>query len=184
LVDRIVNAGGALLTLKEIEHLGAPQTGELWDRLARLIDALLVPLEQEWTGGERELTVIARVKRLRSAILPDLVKGDIAEDEKDRRWRQLAKCYLAQQLSLYPPDYIRGSPSPERILETVERFEEDLTDKSRAHRPMRAIIEVGEALDVSPERDRKAAADNLIEALDLRLRTMLASLADERPGPS
>jgi 1-acyl-sn-glycerol-3-phosphate acyltransferase len=179
LVERIVTVGSALLSLKEIEHLGAPQTGDLWDRLARLIDALLVPLEQEWLGGERESTVVARVKRLRSAILPDLVKGDIPEDEKDRRWRQLADCYLAQQLSFYPPDYIRSCPSAERILETVERFEEDLTDKARPHRPMRVVIEVGEAIDVSPERDRKAETDPLIEELEACLRTMLASLADE-----
>jgi 1-acyl-sn-glycerol-3-phosphate acyltransferase len=184
LVERIVKAGGAILTLKELEHLGAPQAGPLGERITRLIDALLAPLEREWTRGEAEPSVVARVKRLRTAIVPDLVKGDIPEEEKDRRWRQLADCYLAQQLSFYPPDYIRSRPTAERILETVERFEEDLTDKARAHRPLAAVIEVGPAIEVSPERDRKAETDPLMEALDGQLRAMIAALADEPSAPA
>ena len=62
-----------------------------------------------------------------------MVAGDIAADERKRRWRQLADLYLAQQLACYPPDYIRPDPRPDRMLETVIRFEEDLTDQSRVY---------------------------------------------------
>ena len=36
--------------------------------------------------------------------------------------------YLAGQLACYPPDYLAANPTPERLLETVERFEEDRFD--------------------------------------------------------
>jgi hypothetical protein len=177
LVQRIVQVGEAILTLKELEHLGRPQVGELHERIENLTDHLLCPLEQEWLDGKRESTTMLRVKRLRSAILPDLVESELVESElveseKDRRWRQLATCYLAQQLGWYPPDYVRSNPTPERILETVERMEDDLTDKNRIHRPLRAVIYVDDPIEVEPKRER-GVADPLLEELETRLRTMV-----------
>lgn len=61
--ERIVKAGHALLTLKEIEHLGAAQPGGAIERLPRLLDHLLRPLEQEWVGGRREPDTAGRVER-------------------------------------------------------------------------------------------------------------------------
>jgi hypothetical protein len=72
---------------------------------------------------------------------------------------------------------VGASSPPERVLETVERFEEDLTGKTRIHRPLSATIQVGEAIAVRPERDRKAAIDPALEAIELQLKTMLAALA-------
>ena len=69
---------------------------------------------------------------------------EITTEERERRWRQLADMYLAQQLSCYPPDYLQSNPTPERMLETVERFEEDLTDRCRRYAPMTAKVRVGE----------------------------------------
>jgi 1-acyl-sn-glycerol-3-phosphate acyltransferase len=171
--ERINRVGEALLCLKELEYLDRPQTGEVPERLGRLINCLLQPLEKEWLKGEGDGGVVARVKKLRMAILPDLVGGAIDEAERARRWRQLADLYLAQQLSCYPPDYIRSRPTAERLLETVERFEEDLTDRTRIHRPLHAIIEVGEALPVSPVRERGGGPDPLLGKIRGQLEAML-----------
>jgi 1-acyl-sn-glycerol-3-phosphate acyltransferase len=171
--ERMVKAGLALLALKEIEYLGASQPGGVMERLPRLLDHLLEPLEQEWTGGRREPDTMARVKRLRTAILPDMVHGELAEEESARRWRQLADLYLAQQLHCYSGDYLAGAPSPERLLETVERYEEDLTDAARPHPPLHAVISVGEALEASPSADRGADGDPLVNELRRRLEVML-----------
>lgn len=178
-IERIYKLGFALLCLKEMEYLGAPQTDEVADRLSRLIDQILSPLEKEWLGGHREPTVVLRVKKLRAAILPDLVGGEVSEDERARRWRQLGDIYLAQSLSNYPPDYIRSNPTPERLLETVERFEEDLTDETHVHRPVHAIVDVGEAIEVSPARDRSVVSDPLMERIKEQLTAMLARLTKE-----
>ena len=42
-------------------------------------------------------------------------------------------------------------------LETVERFEEDLTDRIRLHGPIRAKIMIGEAIEVSPTREGRTS---------------------------
>jgi 1-acyl-sn-glycerol-3-phosphate acyltransferase len=175
--DRIAKIGGALLALKEVEYLGAAQSGTMAERVQRLIDRLLVPLENEWVKGRREKEIVGRVKLLRMAIVPEMVSGGLSESEMQRRWMHLADMYLAQQISCYPPDYLAADPTPERYLETVERFEEDITDRARPHSPMRALVEVGEAIEVSPERVRGAETDPLMTAIREQLETMLATSA-------
>src|SRR5207247_2715646 len=96
---------------KEIEYVGASQAGGVVERLPRLLDHLLEPLEREWNGGRREPNTMARVKRLRTAILPDMVHGELTEEESTRRWRQLADLYLAQQLPRYAGDFLLDSPT-------------------------------------------------------------------------
>jgi hypothetical protein len=160
-----------------VEYLGAPQPGSIGQRIEGLIDRLLVPLETEWVKGRREKEIVARVKLLRMAIVPEMVSESLNEAEMQRRWRHLSDMYLAQQLSCYPPDYLAADPTPERFLETVERFEEDITDRARPHPPMRAIVEVGEAIEVSPERARSADGDPLMIAIRDQLEVMLAASA-------
>ena len=166
LVARIYRVGEALLWLKEIEYLGRPQEGEIADRLQRLIDKILTPMEQEWRNGKSESTTVARVKQLRMAILPEMVAEEVTEEEKKRRWDQLTDMYVAQQMGHYPPHYVRSNPDTMRMLETVERFEEDLTDVSRIHRPMSATVQIGKAIPVRPKRQRGTSEDPLLAALD------------------
>lgn len=175
IIERVVKLGGALLGLKEVEYLGKPQDGTIPQRLSRLIDHLLAPMEKEWLNGATHPNRAVRVKRLRMAILPDMIKGELTERERERRWRLLADTYLVQQLSSYPPDYVRSKPSAERILETVERFEEDLTDDCRAYPPMEAIVQVGEAIEISPDRPR-GGGDPLMTELEKRLSEMIAGI--------
>lgn len=183
LVDRILRIGGALLELKESEHLGSPQTGDISVRLQRLIDHLLHPIEDQWVKGRRETGVVARVKALRAALLPDLVAGGLPAEEQDRRWELLARLYLAQQLAFYPAGYFTPAPTPERLLETVERFEEDITDEVRRVSPFVAQVQVGNALEVSPERVRGGSGDPLMHAIQESIEAMLASsLAERYPG--
>jgi 1-acyl-sn-glycerol-3-phosphate acyltransferase len=178
--ERIVKAGQALLALKEMEYLGATQSGGAGERLARLLDHLLEPLEQEWTGGRREPDPMTRIKRLRAAILPEMVHGELTEEERARRWRQLADLYVAQQLHCYSGDYLADAPTPERLLETVERYEEDLTDAARPHPPIHAVISVGEAIAATPTRDRSAESDPLANELRQQLEMMLEESKSRR----
>jgi hypothetical protein len=166
--------------LKEIEYFGEPHSGTFAERLQRLIDRLLGPLEVEWLGGVQSGPVIPRVRNLRTKILPEMVEGKVTPEERARRWQQLADIYLAQQLATYPPGYLI-QPTVDRILEIVEKFEEDITDKARLHGHLKVVLEVGEALPVSPERPRGAAQDPLMDQLRERLQAMLDHLASESP---
>ena len=143
-----------------------------------MIDRVLGPIEIEWLGGVKTGPVVPRVRNLRTRILPEMVAGRITPDERTRRWRQLADIYLAQQLSCYPPDYLK-EPTAERVLEMIEKFEEDLTDKARRHGKLKVIMEIGEAIEVSPERDRRAEVDPLMVKIQQSLQEMIDRLGKE-----
>jgi 1-acyl-sn-glycerol-3-phosphate acyltransferase len=170
---RIIKVSHALLALKETEFLGESGTGTTAERLQRLIDRLLSPLEEEWLAGERKEQVVERVKALRAAILHDLLEHDLPEDERARRWAQMADIYLAQSLSFYPPDYVASRPTPDRMLETVERLEEDLTDVCRRYEPFEVTVTVGDAIAVDPLRARRVSEDPLLAALAGALNDLL-----------
>jgi 1-acyl-sn-glycerol-3-phosphate acyltransferase len=173
LADRVRKIGRGVLALKEIQYIGRTQEGSNSERIAGLIEAILGPMEKEWTGGNAEGHVVARVKRLRSAILPDMIKGDLDEAEKARRWRQLEDADIAQQAYHYPPGYLSADAPPERMIETVERFEEDLTGKVRVHGPVEAVVTVGDAIEVSTGREARGEGDPLMTAVEEQLRAML-----------
>lgn len=183
LVERLRQIAQALLSLKEIEYSGAARTGDFYERVDNLIEDVLTKLESRWNLPAREEGVVARVKALRAAILPGLVANNISEDERIDRRKQLAACYYVQQMSHYPRNYVRFSAKniPEHILETVERFEEDFTDRIRVHGPLHAVIQVGEAIPVTSKRDRAAAVDPIMEDIRTQLTDMLKALSDESP---
>ena len=170
LIDRLRAAGNAILGLKELELVGTFREGGIEERLQRLIDDILMPLESEWNVKKRESDVPSRVRALRAAILPELVEGGISEAERDRRWGELARLYLAQQLSLYPAGYLAGSPSTERLLETVERLEEDLTDLATIHKPLAVTIHVGQPLEIGPGEH---GAAEVMREVRTRMETLL-----------
>jgi 1-acyl-sn-glycerol-3-phosphate acyltransferase len=170
LIERLRRAGNAILGLKELELVNEFRQSTLHERLARLVDEILGPLEVEWKVKTRERDVPSRVRALRTAILPELAAGGLSDAERDRRWDQLARLYLAQQLSLYPPGYLDGNPSTERLLETVERLEEDLTDAATVHRPLAVTVHVGEPIEVTAGGP---AAAELMNAVRGRLETLL-----------
>jgi 1-acyl-sn-glycerol-3-phosphate acyltransferase len=177
LLSRLQRAVLALLALKEMEFLGAAQAGSIVDRQQRLINHLLDPLEQEWLGKPQSDTIIPRIKSLRMKILPEMTTGQVSAQERERRWEHLADIYLAQQIAAYPSDYIATPTTNTRILETVERLEEDLTDRSRIHRPLHVIVEVGEAIEVPLERGPRGQEDPVMVLLRDRLQAQLDGLS-------
>ena len=179
LLLRIGKVGSAILGLKEIEYFGQVQSGRLAERLRGLMDHLLGPIEKEWFGAVQSGHVVPRVRNLRIKILPDMVAGRVDKTERARRWKQLADIYLAQQLSCYPPDYLAQEPSVDRVLEIIEKFEEDLFDRARRHGNLKVVLQVGQAIEVSPARDRGASIDPLMVQIEQSLQQMIDALARE-----
>ena len=171
--QRIYRVGEALLWLKEIEYIGEPQVGPIPSRVENLINQILIPIEQEWLNGKNDGTIVNRVKQLRTEILRDMITENLPEEERQRRWNQMADMYIAQQLGHYPPTYVKSDPSKERQLETVEKFEEDLTDVSRVHHPMSVSVRIGPAIAVAAKRDRKATEDPVMAAIEQQLHELL-----------
>lgn len=64
----------------------------------------------------------------------------------------------------------------------MERFEEDLTDETRVHRPLHVIVQVDKPIEVELERPR-GGADPLMEQLERQLKAMLLELSHEGGKP-
>ena len=152
--------GGALM----IYASGVDEPEAVRETVAILKQADLAPLDVTGYGSLEE--------RLEEG-------HDITDDERDRRWRQLADLYLAQQLWFYPAEYVAEDSPAERILETVERFEEDLTDTTQIHAQLKAIVQVGDAIEVGTDRPERGLDDPLMVALKNAIKSMLESLASE-----
>jgi hypothetical protein len=180
LLDRIIKIGNALLTLKELQYHVSPLPGAtLRQRQSHMVDSILHPLENEWLGRTVEAGIATRIKNLRMKIFPEMSRSEIDIEERNRRWTQLETTYLAQQIDCYPDRYITELRSVDRILETVEKFEEDLRDKCRLHGQLKVVLEMGEAIEVSPERDRAATVDPLMAEIRSQLESSLARLQHE-----
>ena len=110
-----------------------------------------------------------------------MVAGKVTPEERARRWRQLTDSYVANQLGCYPRDYLAGDPSPERILETVEKIDEDLTDAATMHGPLHLVIQVGEAIEVEPRRERGVRVDPLTEVIRSRVEEMIDDINANPP---
>lgn len=180
LTDRITAIGEALLGLKEMEYFGRAGTGTLSGRLIALQDRILSPLEEKWTSGRSDGGPMARVKRLRTAMLPELLGPKSTDDGRKILWRQFADLYLVQQLHCYPDGYL-SDPTPERLLETIERYEEDLTGLTRPHFPIRAEIVVGDAIEVPSGKDRSQETDPLTASIRGSLETLLEITRPNHP---
>jgi 1-acyl-sn-glycerol-3-phosphate acyltransferase len=176
LVERVRKLGEGLLSVKEVEYFGAAQVGARADRVSKLIDQVLGPLEKRYLNGQTDPSTLTRIKKLRAVILPTLTSGEGTAEDCALRWRHLDDCSFAQALDLYPRGYIDGEPTVERLLETVERYEENATDDARIHRPLQCRIDVGDAINVTTDRPR-GEADPLTGQLEESLKTLLASTA-------
>jgi hypothetical protein len=122
---------------------------------------------------------VPRVRNLRQKILPEMVAGRVDKAERARRWKQLADIYLAQQLSCYPPDYLAQNPSVDRVLEIIEKFEEDMFDKARRHGHLKVVLQIAPAIEVSPERVRGAPIDPLMVQIEQSLQSMIDEMGKE-----
>ena len=179
LIDRIIKVGNGVLTLKEIEYGIADHNGTLRERQSRMADHLLHPLEKEWLGGPQEGGIALRIKNLRVQIFPELSRNELDPVERKRRWKQLEDSYLAQQIDCYPDQYITEHPSVDRIFETIEKLEEDITGTCTIHGDLKVIIDVGEAIEVSPKRVRGQTSDPLMTEVRERLQVKLGELQSE-----
>ncbi|MEZ6095763.1 MAG: hypothetical protein R3C03_16290 [Pirellulaceae bacterium] len=112
-------------------------------------------------------------------IFPDMGKNQIDEQERQLRWRGLR--HVPGSTNRLLPRSIRHQfPQCRSHSETVEKFEEDLTDNARSHGDLKVIIEIGEAIKVSPQRERGTPnGDPLMTAIREQLTQMLSKLQTE-----
>ncbi len=178
---RIQRIDEALIALKEIEHgVAYDSSTPIHQRRIQLVHALLNPLEQEWLASPQpDADVSTRTKMLIQQIFPELAKGEVSKAERERRWGQLERIDIVQQLCRHPERYIQQLPSRERILETIENFEELLTGQvSRAVR-LKAVIDVQAGIEIPAQKHRDPTADPCLIAIRQSMEESLQRLSRE-----
>ncbi len=179
--ERIINLGEVLLTIKEKEHLGRSleMDGNLPTRIARLTEHLLSRLEQAHLGKTNPTeTVPVRVKCLRRRLLESVAKDGVAPDVVPVVREALADVHLAIQLFSYPGDYLSTQPTPERMAETLEKFEEDMDGVEATPIGWRkARVILGEPIIVRPVlgESTRTIADDLTARLEIELQQLMNS---------
>ena len=191
LLPRIRGIGNKYLAQQEIKYLGNTQreTSDLHDRIEPLIEALLMPLETKYaTAGGRSTYI--RVQQVRTKLLPDLIAGRLSAPEESERHEQLRTLYDIQEMASFPRDYLGQHATAERILETVEKLEDNLTGKITVHRPLDCIMQVGDAIEVPPRRTREkisgagnVAMDPLTGQVESSIQSMVNHLSQRGAKP-
>lgn len=159
-VDRLKKVGAALLTVKEIEILGSPQSGHLDERKRHLADHLCRDFEQKYIRRPKGGTLMDRIRILRSVIVRQFAEAERESHDWYERLYEIEDLAFAQQLVSHDWEYLEEWPSLERIGETLQRFEEDLYDKENPLGQMGAIIQISEGLDVADYPDVKEPSEN------------------------
>jgi hypothetical protein len=123
-------------------------------------------------------TVPLRVKALRRQLL-EIWTDEKAEPDRLRGAREgLNDVQLVLQLYSYPGDYITEKPSIERMAETIEKFEEDLTGFARTKGKREARVLFGDPIDLKEAaasgRARTVASD-VTDRLEVRIKKLMAS---------
>jgi hypothetical protein len=188
-VERVEKLSSGFLALKEVGHLGEPQPGSLADRMGRLIEALVAPLEKQFLGRAGEGWALKRARHLRIHLVRGLreVRGNPGEE---RRTQQALDSLMDCECLLgHFPDYLRERPSPERLVEAVQRMEEIFNDSDEIPVvPTGAVVEVGPALDVralaAGSRGAAAGEDPLVRHLAASIQGLLDRQLADGPPPA
>jgi hypothetical protein len=185
-VDRLRWIANALLTVKEMELIGAPQEGDLETRQASLAERVCSDFETRYFKRPRSGETMERIRLIRNHIVKQFVELPSESPEWYEHLYQIEDLAFAQQLVSHSWRYLEEWPSAERISETLMRLEEDLYDQETPMAAMGVVIEIGDAISVREYAERKgkengSAGDPLTRTIGSRIQGMLDGMA--RSGP-
>jgi hypothetical protein len=178
-VDRIYRLGGALLSIKEEEFLGAAQQGDLVERIKNLQQRLVAQIEQKHGRIDDGHAIPLRLKALRHIIRQELhARTPPSPARREELYEELDQLYVSQQLYSYPGQYLISQPTLDRIAETILKLEEDVLQLGRYPTPRYAKVIFGEPIDVLQVlEDRKLNARNGVRTMTGLIRGQIEKLS-------
>ena len=177
---RIARLASCVLEIKEKQHFGEARTGSFANRSHELLSAILGRMEDRYGVWKPAPAVPERVKELRRRTIA-VLESNVPVTSRERLESDMNDLFLVMQLFSYPADYLTGSPSIERMAETVDKLEEDVLQVSTAQKRglRRAAVEFGEPVLAEPAAFQRANAAELT----LQLQSRVQQLLDNSAGP-
>lgn len=179
--ERTVQVVEALLSLKEIEYLGASVSGSLPERRDALIEHLLSTTEKR-LGMESDTTALprTRARQIRTEISTQYFAGAKSETDKQALLRDAVATDLAQELTTYLESYLMPETVTDtRLVETIQRMQESFLGKYDVSMPMKAVIQIDEPIEVPPKKAPRDTSDPVLDQVSERLHHMIGQLASE-----
>ena len=176
--DRVYRIANAILSLKEIEYLGAAQPGQLVARLQGLAEFILVRIEEESGIKSQRGVIPERVKNVRHHHIQLLRSADLPAAERTRLLTEMEDLFFVVQLFSYPGDYALTQPTPERLAEIIDKFEEDILGlKYPTIKGQRRVeLRFGAPIAVAPYLSQPDGAHLLTRELESRVQDLLNEL--------
>ena len=175
LEKRIYEFAEVLLMVKELEYLKTTQSGRLPDRIASLREHILAEVEQRNEIGSSSKSIPERVKAARKTIMEKELAGDSDTKQAHQLNHDMEDLFLVVQSFSYPGDYVDDHPSIDRMAETIDKFEEDVLQKTTADikAERRVKVSFGEPVEVSSDRKVKSQTTTITATIEQRVQEML-----------
>jgi hypothetical protein len=181
IVRRTEMVAEGFLALKEIEYMGATQSGTLPERRSALIEHLLNHMQNrlEITPSSSD-DVRSRLRLVRSELVSKyFALADDAPERTELR-QQVDAVELIVHLLSYPEHYLdQDQVTDTRVVETIQRIQEFHFGKADVSIPLHVVIQFGEAIPIPAERSPRDGADPIMAALRDQLSSMIEQLALE-----
>ena len=175
LEKRIYEFAEVLLMVKELEYLKTTQSGRLPDRIASLREHILAEVEQRNEIASSSKSSPERVKAARKTIMEKELAGDSDTKQANQLNHDMEDLVLVVQSFSYPGDYVDDHPSIDRMAETIDKFEEDVLQKTTADikAERRVKVSFGEPVEVSSDRKVKSQTTTITATIERRVQEML-----------
>ncbi len=183
IVERILRVADGLISLKEIEHRQAPQTGALSERIRGLANWILSQAEIRQNIVPKSDFIPERIKEIRRCIISARESsGHQASQSQHEAWDlDMHNMFLVTQLYSYPGDYVANEPSVERIAETIDKLEEDTLSASypTVHGHRRVTVRFDKPIELPMGKEKKLSPAELTNQMESRVQIMLNELNQE-----
>ena len=175
LEKRIYEFAEALLIVKELEYLKNTQSGRLPERIAKLREHILSNVEMRNDIEPSSKSIPERVKAARKTIMEKELAGDLDTEQASQLKHDMEDLFLVVQSFSYPGDYVDNHPSIDRMAETIDKFEEDVLQKTTADikAERRVKVSFGEPVEVSSDRKVKSQTTTITTKIEQRVQQML-----------
>ena len=181
--DRVYRIANAILSLKELEYLGAAQPGSLVSRLQVLAETLLVQIEERAGIKPKGSVIPERVKHARQHHIQLLRSAELPPAQRARLSTEMEDLFFVVQLFSYPGDYAANQPSRERLAEIIDKFEEDILGLTypTIKGDRRVELRFGTPIAVAPYITQADGARLLTREMENRVQGLLNDLNRTAP---